>query len=60
MLRNVVAIGVRFHKLPSEVMEMSVRDYELLLAHFHLEQQEAERANAASKAQANLSKLRRR
>lgn len=59
MLRNVVAIGVRLNKPPSEILGMSVEDYELLLAHFLLEGQDAERISAKQRARSNLAKIRR-
>lgn len=54
-----MAVGVRLHKLPSEVLEMSVKDFELLMAHFVLESAEADRATARQRAQQNISQLRR-
>lgn len=57
MLRNVVAIGVRLNRPPSEVMAWSVDDYALLVAHFQLEAQDQERQAAKGKAQQALAAM---
>lgn len=44
---------------PSEVLAMPVSDYELLVAHFLLEQQEAERAAALQRAESKLASRKR-
>jgi len=59
MLRNIVAIGVRLHKPPSEILDLSVQDYELLMAHFSLEQADSARSAATAKAQNALAQRRR-
>ena len=57
MLRNVVAIGVRLNRPPSEVMAWSVDDYALIVAHFQLEAQDQERLAAKGKAKEALGSM---
>lgn len=57
MLRNLVAIGVRLNRTPSEMAAMSVDDYALLMGHFQLEAQSTDRATASSLAQQKLNSM---